>query len=171
MIESSGIIVSIVAGLILFFSFIGGYTQGAVKSFFSLISLIIAIPVAGIFYPFFAGLLSFLPGRDWENFIGFFITLAIASIILAFVFFLPRKLTENTWPNGLILRLIGGFLNLLGAGIGLVMFKYLFSAFPVWDWLREAIVNSSVINWLVSTLGFVLELLPEVIRNSIGPGV
>ena len=165
------ILVSIISGIILFFSFIGGITQGAVKSFFSLISFIISLTIAGIFSPFFAALLSFLPGKDWENFIGFFITLALASIVLAFVFFLPRKLTEKTWGEGVILRLVGGLLNLLGAATGLVMFAYLISAYPVWDWLRQAMVNSPVIDWLLSHLVFVRELLPDVMRNSINPPV
>ncbi len=159
------ILVNIAAALILFLSFIGGIMQGAAKSFFSLISLIIAIPIAGIFYPFLARLFHFLPGENWQNFIGFLVALAVASIILSFIFFLPRKITEKTWPNGILLRLIGGILNLLGAGIGLAMLTYLISAYPVWDWLEQAVVNSSIMDWLVSTLGFVQELLPEAIRN------
>jgi len=164
-------LVSIVSALILFFSFIGGFTQGIIKSFFSLISFIIAIPIAGVFYTFFADLLSDLPGEDWENFAGFFIALAIASIALAFIFYLPQKMTEKTWGNSLILRLIGGFLNLIGAAIGLVMFTYLISAYPVWDWLQQAMVNSAVIEWLVSNLEFVQELLPEAIRGTPGPTI
>jgi len=164
-------IVSIVSGLILFFSFIGGFTQGAVKSFFSLISFIVAIPIAGMFYTFFAGLLSFLPGQDWENFIGFFITLALASIVLSFLFYIPRKVVEKTWHEGVLFRLIGGVLNLLGTAIGLVLFTFLISTYPVWDWLQQAMVNSAVINWLVTYLDFVQGLLPEIMRGSAFPTV
>ena len=63
--------VSIIALIILFFSFIGGLKEGAVKGFFSFITLIIAIPITGMSYPLLADILSFLPGQDWENFIGF----------------------------------------------------------------------------------------------------
>ena len=83
---------NIFAAFILFFSFIGGLKDGAVKSFFSLISLLIAIPLSGIFYNLIARVLSFLPGENWENFVGFFITFGIISLTLFFVFFWPRTI-------------------------------------------------------------------------------
>jgi len=92
--------VSIITSLILFFSFIGGLKEGAVKNFFSLIALLIAIPLTGISYRLLANALSFIPGENWGNFIGFFITLALISIILHFVFLLPRKLIQKAWKRG-----------------------------------------------------------------------
>ena len=92
-------IINVIAGIILFFSFIGGITRGVVKSFFALISLIIAIPLAGQYYPFFAGLLSFLPEENWENFLGFFVVTIIVNIGLSLIFYLPRKITEKVWPG------------------------------------------------------------------------
>ena len=93
-------LIDIIAAVILFFSFIGGLTQGAIKSFFSLLGFIIAIPVAGRFYPFFADLLSFLHPPNLRNFIGFFVTLALAGIVLSFIFYFPRKITEESWDDG-----------------------------------------------------------------------
>jgi uncharacterized membrane protein required for colicin V production len=159
-------LINILAAIILFFSFFGGFFEGAVKTFYSLVSIIIAIPIAGRFYPFFAKLLSFLPGENWENFIGFFITLAIASIVLAFVFYVPRKITEKVWSEGFLFRFVGGVLNLLGAAIGLVMFTFLISTYPVWDWLQQAMVDASITHWMAVNLAFVQELLPEVMRRT-----
>jgi len=159
-------IISIIVILILVFSFIGGLTRGAVKSFFSIISLIIAIPVAGIFYSSMANLLSFLPDQNWEFFLGFFIVLAITSIILAFIFYFPRKILENTWSEGLLFRLAGGALNLLSSAIGLVMFTLVFSTYPVWDWLNQTLADSTVMTWLVNELTFVQSFLPEIMRRT-----
>ena len=87
--------VNILAVLVLFFSFTGGLKEGAVKNFFSLIALIIAIPLTRVSYHLLATILSFLPGENWENFVGFFVTLALISIILYFVFLLPRKFIQK----------------------------------------------------------------------------
>ena len=56
--------ISILAALVLFFSFIGGLKEGVVKSFFSLITLIITIPLTGVSYRLLANILSFLPGEN-----------------------------------------------------------------------------------------------------------
>jgi uncharacterized membrane protein required for colicin V production len=157
-------IITIFAVLILVFSFIGGYSQGLAKSFFSLIAVIVAIPVAGRYYSFFAGFLGFINNRDWENFIGFFITSAIVSIILSIIFYFPRKIMEKTWHEGFAFRVVGGLLNLLGAVIGLVVLTTIVSAFPVWEWLRFHLSDSSLINWLMENFTFVQSLLPEVLR-------
>lgn len=154
------VVVSIIVSLVLFFSFVGGAIQGAVKSFFSLLSLIIAIPVAGQLYPFVAGWLSFLPGRNWENFLAFFIVLIAASILFSFVFYYPRKLMEETWSVGLVSRLVGGVLNLISAAIGVVVFSLVLFAYPVAGWLQRAFASSSVVEWLVTNLDFVRSLLP-----------
>jgi uncharacterized membrane protein required for colicin V production len=87
-------LVSIIAVLILILSFFGGIREGVVKHFFNLVALIIAIPLAGISYRLIARVLSFLPGENWENFIGFFIALALISVILHFVF-CPGELAKK----------------------------------------------------------------------------
>ena len=138
-----------------------------VRSFFSVISYIIAILITGRYYTSMANLLGFLHSENWQNFIGFFIVLVIVSIILAFIFYLPRKISVKIWPEGIISRLIGGLLNVLTAAIGLVILTLLISAYPVWDWLQQAMANSGAVHWLVSNLGFIQDLLPEAMRSSI----
>jgi len=157
--------VSILAVLILVLSFIGGLKEGAVKSFFSLIALIIAIPIAGASYRLLANILSFLPGENWENFIGFFIALALISVILHFIFFLPRKLIQKVWNKGGFFRLIGGALNIFNSAIGLAVFTLVILAYPFWGWLERAVADSSVLNWLTVHLSFVQALLPELFQS------
>ncbi len=156
--------VNVIASFILFFSFIGGFKKGAVKQLFSLIALLIAIPLTGISYHILAGILSFIPGENWGNFIGFFITLAIISVILRFVFLLPRKFAKKVWRKGVVFRLVGGALNIFNAAIGMVVFALVLQAYPIFDWLGEVMAGSGVLTWLVVNLSFVQAMLPEEFR-------
>ena len=158
--------VSLFALLILILSFVGGLKEGAVKQFVSLAVLIVAIPLTGISYHLVATILSFLPGENWENFVGFFITLAVISVILHFIVFLPRRLVQKIWKKGLLFRLLGGALNTLNASIGMVVFTLVLLAFPIFDWLERAVAGSSVIAALVQALGFVQALLPDIFRDA-----
>jgi len=158
--------VSILAVLILFFSLIGGLKEGAVKHFFSLIALIIAIPLTGVSYHLLANALSFLPRENWQNFVGFFITLALISIILHFVLLLPRKLSQKTWNKGVLFRLTGGTLNIFNAAIGLVVFTLLLQAYPIIGWLERVVTDSSVLTWLVVHLSFIQAMLPEIFQDA-----
>ena len=157
--------VSLFALLILVLSFVGGLKEGAVKQFVSLVILIIAIPLAGISYHLVATILSFLPGENWENFVGFFITLAVISVILHFIALLPRKLVQKIWKKGLLFRLLGGALNTLNASIGMVVFTLVLLAYPIFGWLERAVAGSSVLSALVQALGFVQALLPGIFRD------
>ncbi len=160
-------VVSLLTVLILLFSLFGGLKEGAVKQFFSLVALLIAIPLAGISYRLPAALLSFLPGQNWENFLGFFIALVVISIILHFVFFLPRKFARKVWNKGLLFRLLGGALNILNSAIGLVLFALVVTAYPIFHWLQQAVTASSVLGWLVESMGFVPAMLPEVFKSAV----
>ena len=158
--------VDILVFIILVISFFGGLKEGAVKNFFSLLILVIAIPVAGLFYYLIATILSFLPGTNWENFIGFFIALALISIILQLIVLLPRKLIQKIWKRGVFPRLLGGALNVLNASIGMVIFTLAVGAYPIFGWLERAVTSSSVLTWLVENLSFVQAMLPEAFQDA-----
>ena len=157
--------VNIIAVIILILSFIGGLKDGAVKAFFSSLGFIIAIPLAGFSYRLIAVLLSFLPGENWENFVGFFVTLVIISVIWQLIFLLPRKIFQKIWKKGAFFRLLGGTLNVLGASIGMVIFTLVVAAYPIFGWLQQAAISSSVLMWLVEHLSFVQAMLPEVFQD------
>jgi uncharacterized membrane protein required for colicin V production len=158
------VIVTIVAALILIFSFIGGLTQGLVKSFFSVITFVIAVPVAGLYYQSAAGWLKVINNQAWQNLLGFFIIMAVASIILSLICFLPRKILDTVTHEMPGLRIIGGLLNLLGAIMGLIVLTCLISVFPVWEWLRLSFHDSGLISWLMAHFALFQSLLPELLR-------
>ena len=149
---------------ILLLSLLAGLKEGAVRHFFNLVALLIAIPLAGYSYHFIAGLLSFLLGENWENFISFFIALGIIAAIFQLAFLLPRRLINKIWKRGLLYRLLGAALNAVNASIGLVVLALVLNAFPIFDWLARWVAGSSVMASLVNIFGFIQALLPEVFR-------
>ena len=155
---------SVLAIIVLIGSFAGGVKEGAVKSIFSFIAVIIALPLAGLAYRLLAGALSFIPGENWENFLGYFITLGIISAILNGIFTFPRKAAQKAWDKGVLFRLLGGAFSFFGAAIGIVVFTLVVREYPIWGWLERALTGSSVINTLVVHFGFVQGLLPEVFQ-------
>ena len=160
------ILIDIIVGIILILSLLGGLREGAVKHFFNLLVLIIAIPLAGFGYHLIAMVFSFLPGGNWENFVGFFIALALISVILQFVVFLPRKIIQKLWKRGLFFRLFGGALNIVNAGIGLTVLTLAVGAYPIFDWMERAVANSGILMWLVESLGFVQAMLPAAFQDA-----
>jgi len=156
---------SILVIILLLLGFLGGFKKGAIKSFFSLASLLIAIFLAGLLYHLTSHVLFFLPGENWENFLGFFITLAVVSIALHFVFLLPRKFLQTVVFEGFLLRILGGALGLFQAAIGLEAFAILVYAYPIAEWLKRAVVDSGVLNWLIAHLGFVQAMLPSMFQG------
>ena len=160
------IVVSIIAALILLFSLIGGFRDGAVKQLFTLLGTLIAIPIAGVSYKGLAGILSFIPGENWENFIAFFIMMAVISIIMYFIFILPGRALKKAWPGGLFYCILGVIFSLVNTAIGMVVFALVLHAYPIFDWLERAVSGSGVITWLVSLFSFIQAVLPEALRQA-----
>ena len=158
--------VNLIAVLILIFSLVGGLREGAVRQFFNLVALLIAIPLTGLSYYLLVNLLSFLPGENWGNFIGFFITLAIISVILHLIALLPRKIVQKIWRGGLLFRLLGGALNVVNASIGMVVFTLVLLAYPIFDWLERWVAGSGVLISMVNIFAFVQSMLPQVFQSA-----
>lgn len=161
--------VDIIIVLILVFSFLGGLKAGAVNGFFSLLTLIIAIPITGAFYGYIASLLSFLQGEDWENFLGFLITLVVTSIILSLIFLIPRHFIKSVLNDGGFFSIIGGVFNLANSAIGLALLVLLFQTYPIIPWLNNVIADSTILTWLVVHLDFIQYLLPGAFKTHIPP--
>jgi len=155
-------LVSILVVVVLIASLFGGAKEGAVRNAFSLLALLIGIPLTGLSYRLLATVLSFLPGENWENFIGFFVTMGLIILLLYLVFLVPRKFIQLTWKQGFLFRLIGGVLNLFNAALGMVVFTLLLEAYPIFGWLEGAVASSAVVTWLTANLGFVGAMLPFV---------
>jgi uncharacterized membrane protein required for colicin V production len=154
-------LVSLFVLFVLVVSVFAGFKEGAVKHFFNLAVLFLTIFIAGLAYHLLAGLLSFLPGENWEGFIGFCVTFGIINAILHLAFLLPRKLINKMWKRGLLYRLLGGAMNAVGASIGLVVFALVLNAYPIFDWLARWVAGSSIMSSLVNAYGFVQVMLPQ----------
>ncbi|MCX6004724.1 MAG: CvpA family protein [Chloroflexi bacterium] len=159
-----GILIDFIVALILIFSFIGGLKEGAVKAFFSLLALIIALPLAGLFYVYISSWLVFMQDSNWRNILAFLLMLGIIMVILLFIFMLPRHLLEKIWNGGFFWSFLGGILGLLNSAVGLVVLVTLIEANPAADWARDVTLASNILNWLVSNLNPVVFLLPEALR-------
>jgi uncharacterized membrane protein required for colicin V production len=157
-------LVSLIALFILLVSVFAGLKEGVVKRFFNLVATFLAIFIGGLYYHLIASLLSFIPGENWENFIGYSIAFAIVMVIFLLAFLLPRKIINKVWKRGLLYRLLGAGLNVVDSAIGLTLFALLLNAFPIFDWLAHWVAGSSVMASLVSIFGFIQALLPEVFR-------
>ena len=152
---------ALVVIFILLVSLLAGLKEGAVRHFFNLVAVFVAIYIAGLAYHLISGLISFLPGENWEGFIGFFITFGIVIALLQLAFLLPRRIIQKIWKRGLIYRLLGGALNTVNASIGLTLLALVLNAFPVFDWLARWVAGSGVMSSLVNSYGFIQALLPQ----------
>jgi uncharacterized membrane protein required for colicin V production len=157
----------IIITILLIFSFIAGLKEGAVKAFFSLVGLIIAIAVAGHFSYLLINVLGFIPDYNWQHFIGFFGTLIIVLIILAIILFIPTRLIEGIWGKGVIFTILGGVFSILSFAISLILFTTIVNNYPIFYWLEQALSNSSIIDWLMGFSGVVYLLLPETFRSTV----
>ncbi len=162
------VMVDIIVAIVLVLSFIGGLKEGAVKNFFSVIVTLIAIPLTGLYYGLIATILAFLPSTNWENFVGFFITMALIGLILQLIFFLPRRVIQAVWRRGILFRLLGGGLNVFNVSLGLVVFTLVLSVYPVIDCLEGWVSSSGILVWLVERLSFVPAMLPEIFQKAAG---
>ncbi len=153
-------LVSLLLVVILIVSFFVGLKEGAVKRLFSLATSLIAIVLAGLSYEFLAGILSFLPGENWENFLGFLITLGVVAALLHLLFLPPRKLVQKAWNQGRAYRLTGSIAAVFDTGIGLVVFAAVLSKYPIIDWLARWFSESGVMSFFIDAFSFVQDLLP-----------
>ena len=151
----------IIAIIVLLFVFIVGPKEGAVKIASALIAHLVAIPLAGISYQFLTSLFSFLPGENWENFVGFFTTKYLIILILYLVFlFLSKRFIQKDWKKGVIFRIIGGTLTSLNSAMGMVTLVLTVEAYPMSVWFERVVSGSSVLDWLVTNLSFIKAMLP-----------
>lgn len=161
------IILDIIVALILVFSFIGGFRSGAVKEFFSLLSLIIALPVSGFFYGWVTSWFAFINDFNWQHLLGFLVTLCIIIIVLQLLFMLIRPLIDKVWSGGFMWNMAGGIFNLINTVIGLIVVVTLLKTYPVWPWLNDLLASSQILYWLTSHLGIVLQLIPQQVRYAL----
>lgn len=159
--------VDILVIIVLVGSFIGGLKQGVVNALSSLIATIISIPVTGLTYRWLAGVLSFLSGSNWENFLGFYITFGIVYAVIYLALHPLRKSLGATWSQGFLFRLFGGVCLLVSFMIGFVVLTLVVGAYPIFDWLERWLNSSEVLASFVRSFGFIRLMLPEIFRHAV----
>ncbi len=152
----AGIIIDVIVALVLFFSFIGGLKEGAVREFLGLLAFIIALSLTGAFTAYVWGWLSFVTDQLWRNFFTFLATMGIILIILHLVLLLPRVLLDKVWNGGFIWNVLGGIFGVVNTALGLVLMVILFDMYPVLGWLNDLLGASNLLNWLVSSFGSII---------------
>lgn len=157
--------VEVVVSLLLIFSFIGGLREGAIKGFFSLLSLFICIPVTGFLYVYAADILFFIHSDVWRNFIAFIVIFIILSILVALILLIPSRLLSAAWNKGPLQIVLGGIFNLAACAISIVLFRIIIHTYPIFEWLDFAVSNSVVISWLMPYLSFISIMLPDVFKD------
>jgi uncharacterized membrane protein required for colicin V production len=158
--------VDILVIIVLVVSFIVGLRQGAANNLTNLIATIIAIPVTGLTYRWLAGLLSALPGVNWENFLGFYVTFGVVFAVVFLILHPLRKSLSATWNAGFLFRFFGGIILMLSCMVGFVALALVIGAYPIFDWLDRWLDSSVVIESLVRGFGFVGLMLPGVFRRA-----
>jgi hypothetical protein len=145
---------------VLVFSFIRGLKEGAVKEFSGLAAFIIALPLVGVFIGYIIPWFSFVGDASWRGFLSFLTTMALISIVLYLLFWIPRGLIEKIWNGGFLWSLLGGLLGAMSSALGLVLLVALLDTYPLLGTYESALNVSQVLNWLVGTFGaFVLSLM------------
>ena len=115
----------------------------------------IAVPLTGLSYYLMAMAFSFIPGENWNQFIGFFITLALYSVIFHFVFYTPRKYARSIFLEGILMRIGGGLINVFKSIMGIVLLLLVLHAYPVIRGLEPILLESGVLMWLLNHFRFV----------------
>lgn len=52
-------------------------------------------------------------------------------------------------------------MNWIDLGLGLVVFCLVVIAYPIFDWLRLGLLESTGLKWLIASVSFVPSMLPE----------
>jgi uncharacterized membrane protein required for colicin V production len=159
--------VDFVVILLLILGFFSGMKEGAVKTFFSIMAFLITVPLAGKVYPLLATVLSFLPGENWEGFLGFFISFGIIMALLHLIFFLPRKLIGVFWSKGIFFRLTGAALNIIDTMFGLTLLFLVLNTYPIIGGLYNAVNDSSILTSIANSFSFIALMLPETFQGAI----
>jgi uncharacterized membrane protein required for colicin V production len=155
-----GMIIDIIVTLILIFSFIGGLRQGAVRESLNLLALIIGLALTGMLAGTATSWFVFVWDATWRNLFSYVVTFLLIMIVLGLLTWPLRALLEKGWSGGALWSLMGGLIALVGSAIGLVVIVMLFRAYPVFPWLNSIFASSQILNWLVSTIGAALSVLP-----------
>ena len=157
-------IVDVVLGLLFFLVFVGSYNEGLVKNLFSLVSSVAGFYFASLSYSLLTGVLSPLPGTNWDYFAAFFIMAIVFNIVLTLLFWPARALYERNYEPSFTSNLAGGLVGAVDLAIGLEIFSLVIKEYPVHSLLERIVIESEIFRGLANNFGF----LEALIGNFLG---
>jgi membrane protein required for colicin V production len=161
----TSIVADIIVALILVFSFIGGFREGAPREIAGLTAFILGLIFTYFFVGSVAGWLSFVSDDTWRSLFSFLLTLGIIIVILYLLLWIPRKFLEKVWTDGIIWSLMGGVLGLFSGMLGLALFIKLSNFYEVWPWLNQVLASSRILSLIDSMLGGVINTLVRTLPH------
>ena len=156
-------IIDILVGLIFLLTLITSYKEGLVKNTAAVISSLLGFFLAARSYSVLAGVLSFLPGNDWENFIGFFVIALLFNIVIGLILIPARAWYEKNLEDSFVTNLAGSFLGVINLAVGLTIFALSVKAYPVNTMLENIVYESGAFLELTDSFGFLRLLLGNFI--------
>lgn len=157
--------IDIIFSILLIFSFIYGLKQGAIRSLFSLISIVVSIFLTNLLFKYSLNFFSFIGDTNWHGFVAFFALLILISVLLSLILLLPQKLLTSNTNEGLLSMSIGGFISIICILIFLVVLKLVTDVFPISIWFQNILNASLIVRWTVKYFNFVGFLMPNINVN------
>lgn len=158
--------IDVIISILLIFSFIYGLKQGAIKSLFSLITIVAGIFLTNLFFKYSLNLFSLILDPNWHGFIAFFSLLILICILISLIFLLPGKLLAPNLNQGLLSMSIGGFISIICILIFLALLKLIIDIFPISIWFQNILNTSAIARWTVKYFNFVGFLIYNIHINS-----
>jgi uncharacterized membrane protein required for colicin V production len=152
-----------VIGLLFLLTLFTGYREGLVKSTSSLISSLLGFFFAGKTYSVMAGVLSFLPGTEWQNFIGFFVVALFFDVVIGLILIPARAWYDRKTEKGFSKNLAGSLIGVINLALGLTVFALAVKVYPLTGLLEEVVNESSVFKELTGNFGFLRLLMSDFV--------
>lgn len=152
-----------IIGLLFLLTLVTGYREGLARSSSSLISSLLGFFFAGKTYSVMAGVLSFLPGTGWENFIGFFVVALFFNVVIGLILIPVRVRYDRKTEKSFSTNLAGSLIGVINLAIGLTVFALAVKVYPLTGLLEEVVNESSVFKELTGNFGFIRLLLSDFV--------
>ena len=146
--------IDIAIGLLFLLTLGTGYGEGLVKGLSAFISTVLGFFFASKTYSILAGVLAFLPGDQWEKFIGFFAMAFLFNVLIGLFLIPARAWYENKLERSFATKIVGSIIGVINLSLGLTVLAFAVRAYPVSRLLERMISESSAFTQLVDNFAF-----------------
>lgn len=143
-----------------------GFWFGLVRTLGYFISLITALLIAVNFYGVLAARLQGYVGGNINlyKFLAFIALFGLTNRLVVLIFWLIEKVVIVPFL-GLVNRLLGAFLALLGGILILGLLLYFLSVLPLGNWLSGPLSTSAIASFLIAGSKLLWPLLPAALKQ------